>query len=234
MKSIVLSLFVVALGFSQDYTKTIEKQLDFSGQAIDLDVAFAKEIMVETWSKNEVYLKAEIAMEKESYIALYQLDIAQNSSEITIKEDTEALFKALKDEWKAKSDKKYYGGNMAYEFKYTLKVPANTKLTISSINGSLTADELVGKINAQLINGDITVEKYQGTLSLSTINGAIELSIGQSQFTAETINGNIYADKDINMVVADTYVGQQIRSESANNPNKLKLNTVNGDMYLKK
>ncbi|MEM6541874.1 MAG: hypothetical protein AAF634_11980, partial [Bacteroidota bacterium] len=72
-----------------------------------------------------------------------------------------------------------------------------------------------------------------GDLDLSTINGTIDLKVGGARFTAETVNGDIYADGALDITSDDRYVGQKVRSTIDSYSSKLRLNTVNGNMYLR-
>ena len=233
MKKLILLLLVVNWTFAQDYKKTIDKDLEYNGQPIVLDVSFAHEIEIKTWDKNEVSVKAEIAMEKETHLNLYELSLQNDRNAIFIKENTKNFFEALKKERRTKPGKNYYCCNSEYEFNYTLFVPKNSELKVKSINGSLKSDEIVGEFTTDLINGDIDIKKYKGNLVLSTINGSIDLFVAQNQFEAKTINGNIYADENLKFKAYDRHVGQHIESTIKNSSTVLKLNTINGNMYLR-
>ena len=45
--------------------------------------------------------------------------------------------------------------------------------------------------------------------------------------------GDIYADENLKITSDDRHVGQKVRSISNNAGNRLKLNTINGNMYLR-
>lgn len=233
MKKLILILLVINFGFAQEFKKNIERNIDYNGQSINLDVSFASDIKVQTWDKNEVYLKATIAMEKEEHLGLYDLDIDSGSNSIYIEENTKTYFETLKKERKSRYGKKSYWSNSEYEFTYELYVPKNVEFEVKSINGSLSSDEIVGDFRAELINGDIDIKKYSGRLHLSTINGAIDLIVANNQFVAETINGDIYADDNVKFKAHDRHVGHHIESLAQNTSTKLKLNTINGNMYLR-
>ncbi|MEM6865853.1 MAG: hypothetical protein AAF575_11735, partial [Bacteroidota bacterium] len=136
-------------------------------------------------------------------------------------------------EERKKGGKRYCCTNDMYEFNYVLYVPRNASFTVSSINGSLRAEIIEGNFTADLINGDIAIKKYQGNLDLKTINGEIDLSVGKSNIMAETVHGEIYADKNLNLQVKDRHVGQKVMGTFGNASNTLRLNTINGNMYLR-
>ena len=83
MKNFILAL----IGFctlSLSAQKIIEKNINHSGQYIELDVKFASNIEVKTWDKSTVYFKADITTKDGKFIDLYDLDIDESNSSITI------------------------------------------------------------------------------------------------------------------------------------------------------
>ncbi|RIV73273.1 hypothetical protein [Flagellimonas aequoris] len=235
MKNFILALIGLCT-LSLSAQKIIEKNINYSGQYIELDVKFASNIEVKTWDKSTVYFKADITTKDGKFIDLYNLDIDESNSSITISEDAIPVFKAFQDEW----DKNHPGmkerGFMednTYTFNYVLYVPKNASFKVSSINGELQSDIIEGNFTADLINGDIDIKKYNGDMDLQTINGAIDLVMKDTQMVAETLNGNIYADEKMNLTVSKRHVGQKVEGSFGNASHRLKLNTINGNVYLR-
>ena len=194
---------------------------------IDVNLSFASEIEVKTWDKSTVYFKADISTKEGKFLEAYSLDIIETASSITIESEAEGVFKKLQDEWNRNhpsQKKRYYNTGDWYEFNYVLYVPKNAKFKVSSINGDFTAE---------LINGDIDIKKYAGDLDLSTINGEIDVRMVNTKMVAETIHGNIYADEKLTLKTTDRHVGQKVEGRFDNASNNLRLNTINGNMYLR-
>lgn len=235
MKKWIITAFVGLATLTLSAQKVIEKNFKYTGQYIDLSVKFASEIEVKTWDKSTVYFKADISSEDGKYLDLYKLDIDENSNSINIASDLKAFFQAFKDEWdKTHSGKKgYYFTGDSYEFNYVLYVPKGARFKVSSINGTLKSDIIEGDFTAELINGDIDIKQYKGDMDLQTINGAIDLVMKNTRLVAETLNGNIYADEDLDLVVSDKYVGQKVEGSFDKAENRLRLNTINGNLYLR-
>ena len=235
MKNFILALIGLCT-LSLSAQKIIEKNINYSGQYIELDVKFASNIEVKTWDKSTVYFKADITTKDGKFIDLYDLDIDESNSSITISEDAIPVFKAFQNEW----DKNHPGmkerGFMednTYTFNYVLYVPKNASFKVSSINGELQSDIIEGNFTADLINGDIDIKKYNGDMDLQTINGAIDLVMKDTQMVAETLNGNIYADEKMDLKVSSRHVGQKVEGSFGNASHRLKLNTINGNVYLR-
>lgn len=236
MKKLFTFAFISLISLSLNAQKIIEKNLAYNDQYIDVDLKFASEIDVKTWDKQTVYFKAEVTTKDGKYLDAYALDIDEGSSKIVITSKAEPVFKKFQDEWnKENSDKKrrYYNSGDWYEFNYSLYVPKNAKFKVSSINGHLKSELIEGDFTADLINGDIDIKKYSGNLDLSTINGEIDLRMINTTMVAETIHGNIYADEKLSFKSTDRHVGQKLEGSFDKATNNLRLNTINGNMYLR-
>ncbi|MEC7263140.1 MAG: hypothetical protein VXW38_05330 [Bacteroidota bacterium] len=235
MKNFILALIGLCT-LSLSAQKIIEKNINYSGQYIDLDVKFASNIEVKTWDKSTVYFKADLTTEGGKYLDQYKLDIDEGSNTISITSEPKALFKAFHDEWNKShpdEENRYYFTKETYKFNYVLYVPKNASFKVSSINGKLKSEVIEGNFTADLINGDIDIKKYNGDMDLQTINGAIDLVMKDTQMVAETLNGNIYADEKMNLTVSKRHVGQKVEGSFGNASNRMKLNTINGNVYLR-
>jgi len=236
MKNSILIVLVGFISFSMNAQKVIEKTFDYNNQYIDLDVNFASSIEVKTWDKSQVYFKAHIYTEDAQFQDFYKLNIEEEATTISITSEAEGVFKAYRKDCLQKNPGKkrncYNTGDLT-AFNYILYVPKNAKFKISSINGDLKSEVIEGDFTADLINGNIDIKKYAGKLSLSTINGEIDLRMQNTKLVAETIHGDIYADEKLMFNYTDRNVGQKISGQVAAGKNSLRLNTINGNMYLR-
>lgn len=236
MKKLVTLLVSGLISLSLNAQKIIEKNINYTDQVIDVELKFASKIEVKTWDKSTIYFKADIRTEDDKYLDLYKLNVDESSGYIGIESDAEDVFKAFHDEWnknRPEGKHRYYHSGDMYRFNYVLYVPKNANFSVSSINGDLEAEIIEGDFTADLINGNIDITKYQGNLDLKTINGEIDLVLSNSRLTAETIHGHIYADEKLDLKVTDRHVGQKVEGSFANAATRLKLNTINGNMYLR-
>lgn len=236
MKKIGITILVGVITLTINAQKVIEKNIDYKNQIINVDVKFASEIEVKTWDKAVVYFKADITTESGKYLDLYTLKVDERSSSITIESEAEPLFKKFWDEYEKENPGRkgrYFNTGDEYEFNYVLYVPKNARFKISSINGNLKSDIIEGEFTADLINGDIEIAKYSGELDLTTINGEIDLKMIDADLVAETIHGNIYADEKLKFTSTDRHMGQKIVGSNGGGKNRLRLNTINGNMYLR-
>jgi hypothetical protein len=236
MKKSITIWFAIFMVAAINAQKVIEKNIDYRGRNINVNVKFASEIQVKTWDKATVYFKADIMTKNGEYLDLYELDVDESGSDISITSKPEAIFEKFWDDYEKEHPGKrgrHFSTGDEYEFNYTLFVPKKAVFKISSINGNLNSDLIDGDFTADLINGDIAISKYAGTLHLTTINGEIDLTLVDTSITAETINGDIYADEKLDLKVADQNVGQKVSGKTPNAVSRLALNTINGNMYLR-
>ena len=235
MKKIIIASLLTLTTIALNAQEIIEKNFNYAGQSIELDVKFANKIEVKTWEKSTIYFKADITIEDGKYLDKFKLDIDEGPNYIQIASNVEDVFDAFKKEWDKSGNKKngYYYSKDTYEFNYVLYVPKGATLKVSSINGDLFSDLIEGDFSVELINGDIDIKKYNGDMDLQTINGEIDLVMKNSRLVAETIHGNIYADEKMNLTIIDRYVGQKVEGRFDNATHRLKLNTINGNMYLR-
>lgn len=236
MKNLAVMLVMGLMGLSLSAQKVIEKNINYTNQVIDVNVKFASEIEVKTWDKSTVYFKATLRTKDDKYLDLYKLNVDEGQGYIGITSEAEPVFKAFHDEWnknRPAGEHRYYHTGDMYTFDYVLYVPKKADFTVSSINGHLKAEVIEGDFTADLINGNIDIAKYKGNLDLRTINGEIDLVLSNSRLTAETIHGQIYADEKLDLKVTDRHVGQKVEGSFDSATHRLKLNTINGNMYLR-
>ncbi len=236
MRQSVIILLLSFISLTMNAQKIIEKTINYNNQRIDLDVKFASNIEVKTWDKSTVYFKADIKSFDDKFIDLYELDVDEGSSRIAIISNAAPVFKAARKDCKknntGKKENCYNTGDL-FEFNYVLYVPKNAQFKVSSINGNLKSDNVEGEFTADLINGNIEIANYSGNLDLKTINGIIDLKMINANLVAETIHGDIFADEKLDLAFRNRHVGQKISGSTGNGSNNLRLNTINGNMYLR-
>ena len=235
MKQLTI-LLISFISLTINAQKVIEKTINYNDQRIEMDVKFASNIEVKTWNKSTIYFKASIEADDDQFLDLYELDVDESSTWITITSDAGPVFKASrKDCLKNNRDKKdnCYNNGDKFKFNYVLYVPKNATFKVSSINGNLKSENIEGEFAADLINGDIEIITYSGNLDLKTINGAIDLKMINANLVAETIHGDIFADEKLNFTSRNRHVGQKIFGKTGSGNNNLQLNTINGNMYLR-
>lgn len=120
----------------------------------------------------------------------------------------------------------------------------------SNVNGGVKLSNITGNVSATTVNGDVEVESKslpETDTKFTTVNGAIRLTYppqlaANIQYT--TVSGDFYTDfnvttsplKEEKKRNGGTYykIGGKSALQVGQGGPKIKITTVNGDMYLKK
>ncbi len=81
-----------------------------------------------------------------------------------------------------------------WQVHYTVRVPANAELKLSTVNGGVVVTGVTGPINAEATNGGIKAHDVSGTIEASTTNGGVEVdlaSVPEGGVKLECTNGGI-------------------------------------------
>jgi hypothetical protein len=139
---------------------------------------------------------------------------------------------------------------------FTVKLPAGVRLGVSTVNGGVdvngatsevrastvngrvSAQSSGGPVNASTVNGDIDVRMRElgtGDLEYSTVNGSIEIEVPASldaDVDMRTVNGSLSADFPITL--EGRVNPRRIRATIGKGGRRIRLETVNGSVELKK
>lgn len=139
---------------------------------------------------------------------------------------------------------------------FEVELPAGVALEAETVNGDIDAQGLrsdaevstvngridlstTGVAEASSVNGDVTLKfgrgTWTGTLEAETVNGAVVVELpadGDLEFEASTVNGEITSDFPI--TVQGKVSPRELRGTIGKGGRKLELETVNGDVKLKK
>ena len=113
----------------------------------------------------------------------------------------------------------YNSCELTYEYKvdFTLKVPKNANLVLSTIN-----------------QGDIEVKGIAGNLDIHNINGAISINNAKGKVVAHTINGDVYVNYASNPIIDSKYYtlnGDIHANFKVGLSAKIAFKSYNGEMY---
>ncbi|WP_299259498.1 DUF4097 family beta strand repeat-containing protein [uncultured Aquimarina sp.] len=236
MKILVNLIALCCIAFQVNAQKVIEKEITTSADRINIEFKFAEEIVIKTWDKNNVYLKAEVSINDGEFDNYFDLKIDNASSVLDIESSYGDLFEKQKKETK-NSKRKNWGpcNSIDIDANYTLYLPKNAKLRIKSISGNIASENYEGDLEIDIISGNINIKKYGGELTLKTISGDIDINISQSKLLAETITGLIYSDKEMEFDQGkNRMVGSKVTGTFGDIRSNLHLKTISGDIFLRK
>ena len=146
--------------------------------------------------------------------------------------------------------------NSKVKVNFIVHMPENLRFSATSINGSITADDMGRFVRADSVNGSVRVSTKQwaelssvngslearmgsaewtGTLKMTTVNGSIDLKM-PSEFNADvhfsSVNGHL--DTDYPLSVSGSIGNHRVEGRVGNGGRKLILDTVNGSVHLKR
>ncbi|GAB2767039.1 hypothetical protein [Salinimicrobium soli] len=225
MKKLIFALLVLS-GMNIQAQKKVERETAYSNESVEMNLEFASSIKIVTWDKQKIKVEASIASEKKEIIENYELNLRLKDSAIEFSSNSKELFKI-------EEERGIHFHDFKHEFIYTVYVPKDVKLKVSSITGKLTADYLRGDISIDLVVGDIVIKEFDGDLNLKTVSGEIHLPVKDSSFSASSLMGEIYADANPKIQKKNGIIGRKMNLELAETNNRLSLDTVTGDIYLK-
>ncbi|MBP7642962.1 MAG: DUF4097 family beta strand repeat protein [Saprospiraceae bacterium] len=132
--------------------------------------------------------------------AANEADLAKGKSEVKLGADEGSdlvLYTAFPYDTRPKdySNNNNHKNKIPYnlELDYTIKVPQNTSVVLSTVNGDVHVANVDGKLNINSVNGDILAEAANYVEKAHTVNGdiTVEVANGQKDGSFHTINGDI-------------------------------------------
>ena len=236
MKNLGTLILLYLVSFTVSAQKVIEKQLTTKADNIEVEFKFADDIILKTWDKNEIYIKAVVSVNQGEFDDYFDLKVDNTSSILEIESTYGDLFKKQNEIRKARKDGKWNPcDNLDIDAKYTLYVPKTLRLRVKSISGSVASENYEGELDIDIISGDIDIKDYEGELRLKTISGDIDIHIAKSSLLAETITGMIYSDKDMEFDQGkNRVVGSKVTGTFGDAKSRLHLKTISGSIYLRK
>lgn len=228
MKNLIIA-FIAITTFTLQAQKKVQKNIDYNGQHVIVEFPFASTIEIKTWNKATIQVDAEAETEKQKYTDLFDVTIENGSSKIEISSNTKEIFKIHEKEEGVFS--KLHINDLDHKFTYTLYVPKDIELELSSITGNVSSNFIQGKIQMDLVTGDINIKEFKGDLKLKTVTGEINMPVKDTSLEAKTLMGSIYGAEDPKFIKKDSFIGHEIKMNSESS-NYLTLDTVNGDIHL--
>lgn len=236
MKNLVTLIVLCFISLQINAQKIVEKTINTKADKIKIEFKFAENIVLKTWDKNEVYLKAEAIINDGEFDDYFNVKINNSSSVLKIESDYGDLF----DKWnkeRGSNQKNNWGpcNNLEMDTFYTLYVPKKSKLIVKSISGNVESENYQGTLEVDIISGNIDIKNYQGNMSLTTISGDIDINVSKSKLKAETLSGLIYSDKDMEFDQGkNRMVGSTVSGTFGDIKSELSLKTISGDIFLRK
>ena len=203
-------LVVVWLCFSSiQAQQIIEKHIDFSGkESLTLKIQIADSINIQTWSKNEVYVKASVNINENKDNDAYVTSFDDSGNYIVIKAN-------FKDNY-FKGKKNCCNETNIY---WQIFMPEKTKFSVETINADVTIKGQTREMNVKSISGYIDLTEPEGK---------------QADLDFSTISGRMYSNHELALNKLHSGIPMKINEKLNNGGDLIKLETISGDIYFRK
>jgi hypothetical protein len=187
----------------------IEKYMDFSGkESIALKIQIADSINIQTWNKNEVYVKASVNINENKDNEAYITSFDESGSSLSV----DAKFR----------DKYFNGKNNCCnktDIYWQVYIPEKTMFSVETINAN------------------VTVTGQTKEMKVKSISGYIDLSVPknkQADLDFSTISGRMYSNHDFAPTKMHSGVPLKISEKLNSGGDPIKLETISGDIFFRK
>lgn len=187
----------------------IEKHIDFSGkESVSLKIQIADSINLQTWNKNEVYVKASVNINENKDNEAYVTSFEEAGNTVVVN----AKFK----------DKYFKGKNNCCnntDIYWQIFIPEKSKFSIETINA------------------DITITGQTRAMNIKSISGYIDLAVPaskQADLDFSTISGRMYSNLELALNKPHNGVPLKIAEKLNNGGDQIKLETISGDIFFRK
>jgi hypothetical protein len=187
----------------------IEKHVDFSGkESLSLKIQIADSINIQTWNKNEVYVKASVDINDNKDNAAYVTSFDESGNSVVVN----AKFK--EDYFKGKknccNDENIY---------WQVFMPEKTRFSVETINA------------------DINVTGKTSEMNVKSISGSIDLSVPsskQADLDFSTISGRMFSNHELALSKMHSGIPMKISEKLNSGGVPIKLETISGDIFFRK
>lgn len=240
--------------FAGTITREFNKTYDFDGEQVEINTTNGR-IFVESWNSDQVQVHAEIEVRASSksvarkFIEQVEIIVLKRGDRLIIKAEHPQQKGSNFRDWMTGSSKPNVTVN------YWIKVPDETDVDASSVNGSVEVLDIEGEVTLHTTNGKISAEEIYGPVEARTTNGSIFVDIKTNDLDDEinlnTVNGSIKlvlsgdidADIDISTVNGSIHTDFPLEVKGKWGPKKvhgeingggalIRLETVNGSVSI--
>ncbi len=187
----------------------IEKHIDFSGkESLSLKIQIADSINLQTWNKNEVYIKASVNINENKDNEAYITSFDETGKTVVV----DAHFK----------DKYFKGKNNCCnntDIYWQIFMPEKTKFSVETINAN------------------VTITGQTKEMNIKSISGSIDLAVPankQADIDFSTISGSMYSNHVLALNKMHSGIPLKITEKLNNGGDPIKLETISGDIFFRK
>ncbi len=230
---IALSFFAMSIHdvlADDDPKLLLEKSLPTqTGQKLRVD-AFAGNVKIASWSKNEVEVKIYGNSQTENSL---EFEVSSDASGVKVNASKKTDVKSLKNI----SLKIEISAPLEYSVKVTTGggnvtlTDQNGTIEISTMGGNVSLGKITGNIDISTAGGNISVDQNKGLLKVSTAGGNINAKSFDGDVDASTAGGNIKLEGSNGKIDGST-AGGNISLDYSGKNHGIDLSTMAGQISL--
>ena len=209
MKTVTTLVFIWLCFGTIQAQQIIEKHMDFSGkESISLKIQIADSINIQTWNKNEVYVKASVNVNENKDNDAYVTSFDETGTNVAVKANfRDNYFKGKKN---CCNETDIY---------WQIYLPDKTKFSVETINA------------------DVTIKGQTREMNVKSISGYIDLAVPanrQADIDFSTISGTMYSNHELALNKQHSGVPSKIIEKLNDGGDPIKLETISGDIFFRK
>lgn len=224
MRNIVIG--ILCLIISPVYAQRIvEKQMDCSQkEAVSFNIQIADSIIVHTWDKKEVSLKASIDVNNNQDNDTYKVEFDESGSTIRVTAKFDDAFMRRNNNLKSK-------------IYWNIYLPEGKNLKVKTIDGNVTVSGNTGALDLNTISGNVIITGKSAAIEANAISGFIDLAVlpdTRASLDFKTISGSIYSNHEVSGLGESKPGSNKLSSQLNGGGMPIKLKTISGDIYFRK
>lgn len=221
--AIIMSVFLAIAGQPQDM---IEKSIPVNNKAkVELDFRFADQIIIKTWDKNEVRVKAIVNINDNSDNDKFSLEADGGGDAVSFESKIEDMEKL------SGKNNQYMPGVIVREDDHCVHLEIDFEVFLPA----------GAQIELETISGNVEITGLEAPMDIKTISGFIDISISENanaDITMETITGDFYSNLDL-MIEKEPhwkhhFVGGKLIAKLNEGGEKIHLKTISGNIFLRR
>lgn len=239
---------------AQEFKQHISKEFTLQNGVVAIYNVYGS-IKVEGYAGDKVIMEID-----ETISARDQQTVDQGKNEVKLGFDQkpDSVIAYIAEPYNSKPRNSWHDGkdkevHYKVNLEFTVKVPFNTSLRVSTINnGHITVKDVYGALKVNNINGPIDIINAKGTTDAATINGALTinyLKIPAEASSYKTINGEVKVTYPANLAAnlefksmngqfytdfpdAEILPGKVVKTQSKNNSGTVYKLSKNSDIRI--
>ncbi|MDN5284933.1 MAG: hypothetical protein JWR38_1207 [Mucilaginibacter sp.] len=181
---------------AQEFKQHISKEFTLQKGVVAIYNVYGS-IKVEGYSGNKVIMEIDETISARDQ---QTIDRGKNDVKLGFDQKPDSVIAYIEKPYNSKPHNSWHDGDdteVKYKInlEFTVKVPFNTNLRVSTINnGHITINDVYGSLKVNNINGPIDIVNAKGSTDAATINGALTvnyLKIPTDASSYKTINGEV-------------------------------------------